>query len=347
MQPSKSGAGESDAAEAGSMTVVIVRRFTRLVGILRELGFEIAPILESVGLPTELFSDADGVISFVDYDRLLAACAETTGRDDLGFRLGTRLTPPLFGLVGLVAMNQPTVREAWGTIVHSFRMTGTGTAISLRVEDRRVIITYEIVAIGMTRMGEYADGGATGFVSLMREFCGPYWKPREARLFRKPVDMTPYRRFFECPILFNAPYGEIEFDEADLDLPVQGNDTVILGTLKPILDRALEESRQRFESGLRSVMASELARGKLNLDSVASRVGVSSRSLRRRLYDRGLSYAAMADGLKFERAKTLLSLGRPITHVAEALGYSDAGTFVRAFKQWAGVPPGAWRASFE
>jgi AraC-like DNA-binding protein len=345
MPSGKVGAGEDDAADPRALTVVIVRRFSSLVGILRELGFEIAPILESVGLPADLFSTLDGVISYVDYDRLLAACAETTGRTDLGFQIGMRLTTPLLGLPGLVAMNQPTVREAWNTIVRSFRMTGTGSAVSLRVEDGRVIVSYEIVALGMTRLGEYADGGAAGFVSLMREFCGPAWRPREARLFRKPIDLSPYRRFFDCPIFFDSLLGEIEFNEPDLELPVQGHNPAILDTLTPILNKALDESKLRFEAGLLGIMASELARGRLSFDSVAARVGVSSRSLRRRLYDRGLSYAAMADGLKFERAKTLLSSGHPIANVADVLRYSDAGTFVRAFKHWAGLPPGAWRAS--
>jgi AraC-like DNA-binding protein len=339
------GAGEGGPPDQRPLNAVIVRRFSTIVEIVKESGFEIAPILGSIGLPGNLFSKLDTVISFADLDRLLTACAEATGRSDIGFRIGVKLTAPLLGLSGLVAMNQPTVREAWNTISHSFRMTGTGSVVRVRVEDGRVIVGYEVVATGVTRLAELADGGAAAFVSLMRGFCGPTWRAREARLFRRPVDLAAYRRFFDCPISYGAPHGEIEFDEADLDLTVRGHNLVVRDTLAPLLDRALDEAKEKFESGLLGIMASQLARGKLNFETVASSVGISSRSLRRRLNDRGLSYAALADRLKFDHAKNLLSSGRPIADVADTLGYSDTASFVRAFKQWAGLPPGAWRAS--
>jgi AraC-like DNA-binding protein len=87
-----------------------------------------------------------------------------------------------------------------------------------------------------------------------------------------------------------------------------------------------------------------LPEGFRSLEDIAQQIGVSPRTLKRRLADGGTSYSELLDEQRQERALLLLrdeSLSRE--QIAERLGYSDAANFTRAFRRWTGKTPGMVR----
>lgn len=78
--------------------------------------------------------------------------------------------------------------------------------------------------------------------------------------------------------------------------------------------------------------------------SIASRLGLSRRSLQRRLADHGTTLSILIGTLRYERARTLL-IESPlsISMIAENLGYADPAHFTRAFRAWAGMSPSDYR----
>jgi AraC-like DNA-binding protein len=82
------------------------------------------------------------------------------------------------------------------------------------------------------------------------------------------------------------------------------------------------------------------------MDTVARSLGLSARSLRRRLADEDKSYAEVANEARAIVAKHLLRDKRKtIQETAYELGFSDTSTFHRAFKSWTGMTPRAYRES--
>lgn len=77
-------------------------------------------------------------------------------------------------------------------------------------------------------------------------------------------------------------------------------------------------------------------------DEVAARLGVSVATLRRRLEEEATSFRALRGQVLNERARQMLAKGDEIDAVAEALGFSDARSFARAFSSWTGVSPAVW-----
>ena len=81
-----------------------------------------------------------------------------------------------------------------------------------------------------------------------------------------------------------------------------------------------------------------------SLPEVAKRLGVSDRTLHRRLADEGTSHSELLDEARRERAMILLAdRSLSAAEISFLLGYSEPGAFFRAFKRWTGKTPGAYR----
>lgn len=77
-----------------------------------------------------------------------------------------------------------------------------------------------------------------------------------------------------------------------------------------------------------------------SLVAVASALGISVRTLQRRLSARGLSYRCLLDEVRRQRAEVeLRHRERTIADISRRLGYSDPAHFVRAFRRWTGKAP--------
>lgn len=95
---------------------------------------------------------------------------------------------------------------------------------------------------------------------------------------------------------------------------------------------------------VREAIKVELPHGYPTIIRTADRLGVSQRTLQRRLQDAGSSYKQVVDQTRMEIARRLLSgTGRRIKDVATALGYVEPRSFTRAFERWTGTTPRAYR----
>ena len=122
----------------------------------------------------------------------------------------------------------------------------------------------------------------------------------------------------------------------------------------PILQRVLEGHAESITprvlamDGLavdvRRVLASRLANGEIDVELVARHLGMSTRTLQRRLAAAGLSYQELLDETRREAAeRCIANSSLSIGEIAYLLGYSEPAAFHRAFKRWMGVAPQAFR----
>lgn len=95
-------------------------------------------------------------------------------------------------------------------------------------------------------------------------------------------------------------------------------------------------------SDIRARVAEALAGGVADQSDVASRLGVSVATLRRRLAESGATFRDLRGEVLNEAALRMLDQGRPVGDVAEALGFGDMRSFSRAFKAWNGTTPAAY-----
>jgi AraC-like DNA-binding protein len=157
----------------------------------------------------------------------------------------------------------------------------------------------------------------------------------------------PYYRRFEHA-LPGARFGQastrVIFDASVLDVPLATADRAAMRTARAECERAFAELDVRIGARVRRALWAAV--GMRGVKEVAAELGMSPRTLSRRLAQQGLSFTHIAKRERRERALTMLAASDlSLDEVAEKLGYSTVPCFVRAFHRWTGTTPGAYRRS--
>ncbi len=145
---------------------------------------------------------------------------------------------------------------------------------------------------------------------------------------------------------FDAALNGFSFDLAVLEHPVKGGDPALYAFLEAHAEQALASRPNTTDliERLRAQIREALEQGEPNIERLATRMSLSSRTLQRRLSDLGTSFQAVLDDVRFDLARAYLREARlDLTQVAYLLGYSELRAFDRAFKRWAKVTPREWR----
>jgi AraC-like DNA-binding protein len=162
-----------------------------------------------------------------------------------------------------------------------------------------------------------------------------------------PADTREHRRIFRAPLRFEQTCHALVLDRGLLDHPLVTADS----RLCALLDRQAQDLLARLprESSVsdrtRRLLREVLRGGDAGVAAIARRLGMSPRSLQRRLAAEGSSYRGLLDEVRREIAvRHLGERDLAISEVASALGFSDATGFYRAFRRWTGASPAGYRA---
>lgn len=155
-----------------------------------------------------------------------------------------------------------------------------------------------------------------------------------------------YAEHFGAPITLGCEQNRLWFDSEVFDRPIVGPDTDSRPYLEELAERRIDDLQEDFDafddviSKVSDVLREHLASGRCTQKEVARRLGMSRRTLQRRLEEHDYSYTELRDEVREQRAHELLAEpDRTIRSIAHELGYSQISSFHRAFKRWTGQTP--------
>lgn len=130
----------------------------------------------------------------------------------------------------------------------------------------------------------------------------------------------------------------IVFLKEDLSWGFRTHSKKTLAYLQDALDRELSEEQFGLSTRLQlhAVICRMLQDNRLTVGNVAQEMGMSVRSLQRRLGDEGISYQEELQSVRLDLAVYYLKQGASTEEIAEKLGYTELAAFSRAFKKWTG-----------
>ena len=166
---------------------------------------------------------------------------------------------------------------------------------------------------------------------------------RAALVHRRTANGSEFERFLGCRIAFGAGSDQVAFERTVERMPVVSADPYLNELLIGYCEEALSRTR-RIKSGtlrtsVENAIAPLLPHGSARLDEVASKLGLTERTLSRRLATEGLTFGEILNQLRAELATSYLKEGLPISEIAWLLGYRETSAFSAAFKRWSGASP--------
>ena len=165
--------------------------------------------------------------------------------------------------------------------------------------------------------------------------------------FSQPMgDVQALEAYFGCPIQIGANGNRLTLHRRDLDRPFVSYNADLLEILTPVLDRSLGEHQRitPITEIVKWIIKRSLTGGRPDIQTIAKEMGMSDRTLQRRLTDEGRSFKHLLAEVRQEQARMYLTdTALDIKEVAFLMGYEDQNSFYRAFRQWEGVTPSHWR----
>ncbi len=153
--------------------------------------------------------------------------------------------------------------------------------------------------------------------------------------------------YFGCPIQIGAKRNRLTLQREDLDRPFTSYNAELLEILTPVLEQTLDKQRRSHSITeiVRWILIRNLTGDRLDIQEVASELGMSERTLQRRLTDEKTSFKELLKNARHDQARQYLANpALDIKEVAFLVGYKDQSSFYRAFRSWEGDTPLNWRA---
>jgi AraC-like DNA-binding protein len=215
------------------------------------------------------------------------------------------------------------------------------------VKGGSAMLTYEIHEPGVEAVDQVCDGAVAVMLNIMRELCGPDWRPTEARFaHRRPDDVGPFRRFFRVPLRFDAEQFGLLFSAAYLNRRLPEVDDDLRRLLQRQIDLLEDRYGDDFPERVRGMLRTALMTGHARADQVAAFFGIHTRTLNRRLNAFGMGFQQLLDETRFEIARQMLEdSAMHIGQIAAMLDFAAPSVFTRAFRRWSGTTPAEWRAA--
>jgi AraC-like DNA-binding protein len=304
-------------------------------------------LLADSGLDEAMLVDPKRRISVPDCIRLLERARALSGVPALGLYLGLQMHVSAHGFLGFAALSASNVREALELSVRFMPIVTTALGLRLRVDGREASLIVE----------EHADFGTARDIVLTVVLIG-IWRAGEALTGRQLEGHAEIAMPEPAPeyglaqlgsrVRFAQPSTRLVFEASALTLPYKMADPVALQLAREQCERLLGTLGLdgRIASRVSALIGAGAKSGFHSLEKVAAELHVSPRTLKRQLASEGVSFSALIEKERRERAMILLaSSGLSLKKVAERLGYSNVANFARAFQRWTGMSPREHRAT--
>jgi len=321
----------------------------RLIGETLEADYQIDPqsIFTQLKIDTGKFHRPGARVSFAKMDKLWSKSIAATGDPYFGFKVGNRVSPSDFFVLGHAWLASATLL---GALRRLCRYGDVLTTLNSHLEVRRHEDGYELIESfpeGAQRPQPAAsDGGYVALLSLCDFVARRPVRPLRVALTAPPERKSDaYDKLFECPVSYGSDREIWLFAAADLEEDLTGSIPDVAKATDRIAEnyiKSLDESA--VATAVRQLLVQMLPSGSADQDTVASRLYRSTSTLQRQLGAEGTNYRSLLESTRRDLAEQYLQDGEYTqAQIAFMVGFSDQSNFARAFKRWTGLSPGEYQ----
>lgn len=321
--------------------------FSTVLQAAERAGLSSGALLRETGVSREQLENPEGRLPQPAYMHLWTLIERDVKDPFFGLHFSEQLVEAgTFSAVGFAARSSSTYGEALERIVRYGRVLNQVEVFALEVDGSEACMSQNPRAGDPPWPRHKCESSMSNYVLRGRAWTSKHWVPREVCFqHAAPRDLSELHRVFGCPLRFEQPRNELRFDRAVLDLRFHTATPDLGHYLAQRADQlAVDVPEDDFLAEVRSAISVALPSGTPGLARISKQLGLSERSLQRRLAEHDTTFAALVDDVRHQLAlRVVVDRRVNLEEVGFLLGFADSRGFRRAFERWTGQSPRAWR----
>jgi AraC-like DNA-binding protein len=319
------------------------------------MGIDIEQAIVNSRFPSHMLEDDTARVQGTDFQSLLLELIRACQSESFGLSTSQYVQPSSYVVLGYITMNCKTVREALEKAMPYEKLVGDMGVTEFEPwqlpDGNGMKMTWHCNYTHPEVIPHMIDNVLASWVTYSRWLSNrPDQAPVEIWLTKdkpsNPETEQQYKDIFRCPIKFGQTSNSLIISQQQLEMPLRRSDPLLLQTLEQHAQTQLNEltSEQdiviKATRALKEIMKSEPPRK----ERLAELLGVSGRTLQRKLQAANSSYQELLDQVRKESAEYYLAYTQlSMSDIAAHLGFSDTRSFHRSFKLWTNTTPGEFR----
>jgi AraC-like DNA-binding protein len=319
--------------------------------ILLERGIDPDPALKAAGTTLAWLERPGATVPATAYVFLALHAMQSTRDEGLGCELGLRMPVTTHGFLGHAALSAATLQDAMALAPRFFNLASQFVEVKLEHGPQASVLRVEQrMPLGPVRRF-VLESALIGLLSAAASLMGvaPSQLPFTVRLpWPRRTDISAYRARLP-PVELGGAHAELVIPSDVLRRPLPLHEPSSAQQMYEECARASGQLQQH-QTLLQHIttLLNPGPDGYPDKARMAQWLGVSCRTLTRRLQAQNTSFSALLEARQLHDAQLLLRRpGLSIEQVSTKLGYQDPANFTRAFRRWLGMSPSAWRQSLQ
>jgi AraC-like DNA-binding protein len=324
---------------------------TWLLAIVRTLdarGYDGKKVLTKAGIDHACLTDANSRVELHKMNTLWNLAVAETGDDCFGLGVGRHVVPTTFHALTFALQASSTLREILERTVRFSEIISTAAKLEVVEEaaETKVYLTHPDLQ-GPQPTHQAVDAFASLAAFSLDRLLQSRVRVLKAIHLRRPPPQSPeqFHKHFRCNITFNATENEFVFSNEFMDSPIPSANPEIAFMNEQLLANYLSKlKKEDIVAAVLKKIAEIMPSAEPSQERVAAELGMSTRSLHRKLKEKGVNYKTILDDARKHLAFQLIRQpDLSITQISYQLGFFDSSSFSRSFKRWSGVSPSQCR----
>jgi AraC-like DNA-binding protein len=323
---------------------------TRLaIARLKSARVPVPPLLRRAGLTPEQVAEPEERLSVRSQIALLNEAAIALKDDFLGFTLARDFDPREVGLLYYVMASSRTLGDALKRIARYSRITNEALVFGYQ-EGNRLLIDLSYSGVPRHSDRHQIEFCMFGALRICRALTGEKLVPQHFSISHYRSEGTSeMARFVGTKVEFGTDADEFALDLNARELPLIHADNYLNDLLLRYCEAALAKrtgDRSELRTKVENTISSVLPHERVRVEHVARSLGMSKRTLARKLADEGLNFSEILQNLRRDLAVRYLNDRKlHVSKIAWLLGFHEVSAFTHAFKRWTGKTPREMRTA--
>jgi AraC-like DNA-binding protein len=338
---------ESNTAQTSSASIAAVRQYLQMA---KRCELDVDTLLAHLALEPELLTDNTRRISLAQFEEIVSILIKASNDPLFGLHTSEHIEPAFYSVQGYVSLNCATLKEVLSMIPIYEKIVGDMGVSDFSYKPGHTLLRWQSQLSHPLVQRHVRENIISSWFRFTQYFLKVEQQPTavwfEHEAPSRPELIEQYTEVFGCPVEFSRPYTGLWINNDNLDIRIQQADEKLLHVLLDHATQQLNELEkgltlsEQIKSMLRLMLNQQIPSSEL----IADKLGISVRTLQRKLNDENTSYKEVLNELRQELALHYVknsTLNFDI--IAAKLGFGEPRSFYRSFKKWTGKTASQYR----